>query len=257
MFHLLWETFLIKPIFNLLVILMYYTGNLGVAIIILTILIRLVSFPLFTPMLKSAKKQNLIKPELDKLKEKYKNDKQVLAAKQLELYKEHGLNPAAGIFSQILVFMLMIALWGVINRIATNFDPTALNNLIYLDMFKFTSTYLNTKFLYLDLSKPDPYYALVILSGVFQFLLSWLSMRFNKPALVAAKKTPAATDDFAYQMQKQMLYSAPVLTVIIGIKLPLPSGVVLYYLVTTIFSALQTYLFWKYDYGSDKSNNKK
>jgi YidC/Oxa1 family membrane protein insertase len=93
--------------------------------------------------------------------------------------------------------------------------------------------------LYLDLGKPDPFYILAILSGALQFVQSKMTFPYVEKAEKAAEITPDKSDDIAYNMQQQMLYTMPVMNLVIGITLP--AGVVLYILTTTVFSIVQTY----------------
>ena len=91
----------------------------------------------------------------------------------------------------------------------------------------------------MDLAKPDPFFILAVLAGLFQLISSKMTMPYVEQGEKAAKKTPGKSDDIAYNMQQQMLYTMPVMNVLIG--LTLPSGVVLYMVVTTIFSIAQSY----------------
>lgn len=236
----IWNTLLVTPLLNILVILNSFTGSLGISIILLTLLIRTVLIPVVIPSIRNAKKQRELQPQLEKIKKKYKDDKKKQAEAQMALFKEHGLNPASGCLTQIPMFIVLIAVYNVINKISVHADVSALNDLIYLDSFKLTSETLHTNFLYLDLAKPDPYYILGVLTGIAQFFASKMTMGFTKKAEKVAKKTPDKTDDLAYNIQEQMLYVMPVMTVVIGVSLP--AGVVLYMLTTTIFSLVQTYI---------------
>jgi len=95
----MWNTIFVQPFLNLL--LAFYKvffSNLGLAILGVTVLIRLLLFPLTLPMLKMARKQRMIQPELDKLKEKYGEDKEKLAKEQMRLLRENGINPAWAAF---------------------------------------------------------------------------------------------------------------------------------------------------------------
>jgi YidC/Oxa1 family membrane protein insertase len=235
-----WNTLFINPIVNALVALYHYTGNLGISIIILTLFIRVVLVPLMIPSMRTMKKQKELQPEIDKLKNKYKKDKKKLAEAQMELFKKHGLNPAAGCITQIPMFLVLIALYGAIQRISQIDHIIELNGILYFEWMKFSIDSINTRFLYMDLARPDQYYILALLAGLFQFFTSKVTMGFTKKAEQIAKKTPDKSDDIAYNIQEQMLYIMPVITVIIG--LTLPSGAVLYILTTTIFSLVQTYL---------------
>ncbi len=240
MLNILWESILVAPILNLLVGLFRFTGNLGVAIILLTLIVRTLLIPAVMPSIKSMKKQRELQPLLDKIKKKYKHDKKLQAEKQMELFKQHGLNPAAGCLPQILMVIVLIALYGVIIRFSNGIVLDKINNQLYFDFLKFSSVAdISTRFLYLDLAKPDPYFVLAVLAGIFQFLSSKMMQPYSEAGVKAAEKTPDKSDDIAYNMQSQMLYMMPLMTVVISLKLP--SGAVLYIVATTIFSLAQQY----------------
>lgn len=208
MLGVLWNTLLTTPILNLLVGLYKLTGNLGISIILLTLILRTILLPVVIPSLKNMKKQKDLKPHLDKIKEKYKDDKKKQAEEQMKLFKEHGLNPASGCFSQIPMILVLIALYGAIRRLSGDINVADVNSHLYFDAIKLTMDGVQTKFLYLDLAKPDPYYVLVILAGIFQFFASKISFNLTRKAETVAKKTPDKKDDLEYTMQVQMLYAA-------------------------------------------------
>jgi len=240
MFGILWNTILITPLLNALAILYQLSGSLGLSIILFTVIIKAILTPLVMPSMKTMKKQRDLQPELDKLKEKYKHDKKKMAEMQMELFKQHGLNPASGCVTQIATIVVLIALYGVIQRFAINADVDVLNTLIYFDAFKFkVGEVVNTQFLWWDLAKPDRFFVFALLSGALQFLASKMMMPYVEAGEKAAQKTPDKKDDMAYNMQEQMLYTMPVMNVIIG--LTLPAGVVLYIIISTVFSIVQTY----------------
>src|SRR3989304_78922 len=148
--------FIVNPINQLLIFLYGLTGNnLGFAIILLTLIIRGVLVPPTIPSLKSAKKLQELKPHLDKLKEKHK-DKQKLQLAQLDLYKQHGVNPAAGCLPQVAQLLVLIALY----QVFINFINTG----------QFDGHSLNLNFFWLNLGKPDQYYILPILAGLTQLI---------------------------------------------------------------------------------------
>ncbi len=233
----LWTKLLIQPILNLLVLLYVFTGNLGLAIILLTLIIRAVLLPLTLPGMKNMKKQQDLQPELNKLKKKYKNDKQKLAEAQMALFKKHGFNPAAGCLTQLPMLIVLIALYQVIGLMTTG-DVAALNELIYFSSYAFTEP-VNTAFLIWDLGVADPYFILPVVAGLLQFVNSKQMAGRTQKGTELAKKTAEKEDDLAYNMQKQMLYIMPLMTFVIGLKLP--AGVMLYIITTTIFSIVQTY----------------
>lgn len=208
---------------------------MGWAIIGLTVAIRLILTPLTLPSLKSAQKLKDLQPELSKLKEKYGSDKQAFAKRQLEFYKEKGVNPAAGCLPQIVQIVILIALFQAFQSTLVGGDG------------------LNTRFAYLDLTKPDllaipaiNLFGLVIdkLPGIFligaaatQFLSSKLMMPVVSKEKQLAKKTEGQTDDMAVAMQQQMLYLMPIMTLFIGFKFA--SGLVLYWLTFSLIMLAQ------------------
>ncbi|MFH1295614.1 MAG: YidC/Oxa1 family membrane protein insertase [bacterium] len=225
---------------NLLVLLYREVGNLGLAIIFLSFLVRLVMVPFFIPNLKTAKKQRDLKPELDKIKEKYKHDKKKQAEMQMELFRQHGINPASGCFTNIVTLLIPFALYGVINEISRTTDITSINPKLYVDWLKFgLGDTLNTRFLAFDIARPDRTFILPVLCAVLQFLSSKMMLpAINKAEKLAAQTAPKS-DDMLYNMQEQMLYMFPVMMLIFGFRLP--SGVMLNIFVSTLFTLVQSY----------------
>lgn len=235
----LFNTLLIAPLLNLLVWLYQVSGNLGVAIILLTLLIKVVLIPMMMPSIRSIKKQRELKPELDAIKKKYP-DKKKQAEMQMELFKKHNIHPAAGCSTQIIMIIVLIALFNVISKFSHINDLNEINKFLYFESLKILSKEsLNTHFLYLDLTKADPYYVVAVLSGVLQFIASKMMMPEMKIGEKMAQKTPEKTDDMAYMMQQQSTYMMPIMNVIIGITLP--AGIMLYILASTAFSIVQNY----------------
>jgi YidC/Oxa1 family membrane protein insertase len=203
-------------------------SNLGLAIIALTLFIRSILIPVTLPSLRSAKKMQELKPLLDKLKKKHKNDKKKLQQAQMELYKQHNINPAAGCLPQIAQIIVLISLY----RVLMDFIGTDLIN----------GVTLNLKFLWLDLSQPDPLYILPVLAGLFQLVFS-ITMQTGLKSEVKAPKNKQKKQkeedslEMAQTMQKQMLYTMPLMTTIIALKFP--SGLALYWTISTVFSLVQ------------------
>lgn len=218
------------------------TGSLGLSIILFTIISKVVLIPATIPTLKMAKKQNDIQPELQKIKEKFKYDKKKQAELQMQLFKKHGVNPGAGCLSTIVTFVFMIAIYHVISSFTLSKDLTSINSGLYFDHFKFAQNEkMNTKFLHLDLTKPDPLLIVTILTVLSQFIATKMMMPYSKVAEKAVKQTPGHADDLMQAMQKQNLYIMPLMFFVFG--LTLPSGVMIYILVSTVFQIGQTYYF--------------
>lgn len=219
----LWNVLFYQPILNSLIFLYKLLGNnFGLAIIGLTIIIRAVLIPLTLPTLRSSRALTGLQPELEKLKKKYK-DKKKLQEEQLKLYRQRGINPAAGCLPFFLQFLILIALYRVFN----NFIQT---NMI-------DNTAVRMDFLWLNLARSDPYYLLPILTGISQLVLS----RMISPQ--KQEKAKKETEEMAAAFQKQMVFMMPLMTTLIALRLP--SGLVLYWLTTTLFSVFQQSFFVK------------
>lgn len=237
----LWNTALYIPIFNALIALYkLFFNDMGLAIIVMTLIIKLVTFPLNQSALNLAQKQKELQPELNELKKKYPN-KTEFATKQMELYKNNGINPAGGCLPQIIQIVIVIALYRVFTDLlhVNGANLGDLGQYIYnFDFLKFKEgESLNTNFLYLNLSKSDQFYILPVIAAAFQFWLSKLTMPSIKKLEKIAEKTPDKTDDIMYNMQQQMVYTMPIMTLIIGVNLP--SGLVLYWFISTLLGIVQ------------------
>lgn len=246
-----WDTFLLQPILNILLVFYYlFFNNLGLAIIALTVAIRLVLTPVVLPSMKAMQKMKEFAPELAKLKERHKGDKTKLMQAQADFYKNKGINPASGCLPQIVQLVILIALFQVFSQaLYPNGDPVEkVNRLAYPSLA--LKSPLNTKFFYLDLAKPDTFNVagtplplpgpFLLVAALVQFLSSMmLSPTLGKQEKVA-KKTPGEIDDVMAATQKQMLYLFPLLTLFIGLSFP--SGLVLYWIVFSLFQTMQQYL---------------
>lgn len=242
----MWHTFLYQPLVNALVGFYHLFGSLGWAIIALTVAIRLLLLPLVLPSLKAAQKMKELAPELEKLKAKFKDDKQKLAQAQMDLYRQAGINPLAGLLPNILQIVVLIAMYQAFNRVlGGNGSVEKLNEVLYQPL-RFASDFkLNLNFLYLNLAKPDLLKVagksvpgiFLIFSAVFQFLSAKIMMPIAKKQEKIADKTPEKKDDFASAMQTQSLYLFPAMTLLIGFSFP--SGLVLYWLTFSVVNLIQ------------------
>lgn len=232
----MFDAILYRPIFNtLLFFYNLFNHNLGLAIIALTLLVRFITLPLTLPAIRSAQKMKTLKPLFDELKEKHKNDKKQLQQAQLELYRQHGLNPTLGCFPTLIQIVVLFILY----RVFTNFlQGSGLN-----------SIQPNTQFLWLNLTQPDPYFILPLGAGLTQLLLSLMlkpgvehhqSTELKHPPRSKAEKEKAEdVTDMAEAMQQQTLFVMPLITVIFAWRFP--SGLALYWVVGIIFSIIQQY----------------
>ncbi len=238
-----WNLIFETPLLNLLILFYKMLGsNMGLAVMATSVFVKAVSLPLTHSSLKTMEKQKTLMPEVEKLKKKFGHDKKKLAEEQLNLYKTAGISPASGCLTQIFPILVIIALFGVINMAFGShaLSVDALNLRLYFDFLKLpVGSVINSKFLYLDLAKPDHLFILPVLAALLQFMISKMMMPNISKAEKLAKKTDDVKDDVMYNMQEQMLYTMPIIFLIVGVKLP--SGVVLNILVTTLFSLVQQY----------------
>lgn len=221
-------SFLTDPIIQLLVYLYGSLGqNLGLAIIALTLIVRTAMIPISLPGLRSAKKMQDLKPHLDKLKKKH-SDKQKLQQAQLDLYKQHGVNPMSGCLPQIGQIIILIALYHAFIGFITD--------------GQFNGQALHMSFLWLDLSLPDKTYILPLLAGGTQLLYSLamqpgLENHLDAPKNKASRKKEEDSLEMAQTIQQQMVFLMPAMTTIIATRFP--SGLALYWVITTVFSFVQ------------------
>lgn len=221
----MYQTLIYQPILQTLVWLYHLTGdNLGIAIIILTLLVRTILIPFTIPSLKSAKKMASLKPELDALKKKYGHDAKVFQAKQIEFYKSHQVNPAGGCLPMIAQFIVLIALYQVFMN-SLNGEGSLIGN---------------AQFLIWNLKEKDMTYILPVLAGVTQLFtsLAILPAVENEPAKrPGTKEHKEDVAEMAQSMQTQMVFLMPVMTVIFSLQFP--AGLALYWVITTVFSFVQ------------------
>lgn len=241
---------LVQPLTNGLIL--FYKvlfQNLGVAIIVFSIALIFLLRPLTKPYMQSMKRIKDLEPQLAKLRKKFGKDKMKMSQAQAELYKQNKINPAAGCLPYLLQFAVLIALFQVFTTaLAGNGDVTAnLNKHLYPALQFSQGQVLNTKFLYLNMSKPDTFnvpgipFALPGLFLILATLAQFLSVKIMAPYISKeqkiAKKTKGQADDMQVAMQGSMTYMLPLMTLIFGLKFP--SGLALYWLVFSIVNVWQ------------------
>ncbi len=237
----LFSTIFFQPLYNLLIFLYLIFPDFGISIILLTVMVRFALLPISKKSIDSQRKMQEIQPELKKIQEKYKHDKQEQGKKIMEFYKEKGVNPASGCLPMIIQIIFFIALYRVF---MVGLDINEVSNLTY--RFLKTPEHLNPiAFGFLDLSKPN--FLLTTLTAIAQFIQGKMMVKKNKKSTKekAEKKSEATKEkeyspDFGAMLQEQMIYMGPILTFIIGKHFA--SGIILYWLITTIFTIIQQWL---------------
>ncbi|PJA89532.1 MAG: hypothetical protein CO137_03785 [Candidatus Magasanikbacteria bacterium CG_4_9_14_3_um_filter_32_9] len=231
----LFQTLLYQPIFNALVALYNIIPDVGVGILIITVVIKLALYPLTNSSLKSQKKLTDIQPKLQELKVKYKDDKQALATATMNLYKESKVNPLASCLPMLLQLPVFLALFWVLK------DSLGTTDFSLLYSFVVTPEVLHPISLgFVNLSQPN--ILLAILAGAAQFWQAKMTQTKKAPKVAGEA---SKDENMLSSMNKQMLYFMPVLTVIIGFQLA--GGVALYWFLSTLLTALQQLYILKKD----------
>lgn len=241
---------LLQPLINALLLFYHLLfNNLGLAIIALTVCIRAVLTPITLPSMRSMQVMRDLAPEISKLKKKYKDDKKRLMQAQSDLYKSKGVNPAAGCLPQIVQLVVLIALFQVFTHVLPQSGDIVegVNKYAY-EALRIDQP-LNTRFLYLDLTKPDVFHLpnlpfpapgpFLLLAALLQLVSSKMMAPAVKKAEQVAAKTKGEMDDIMASTQQQMLYLFPLMTIFVG--LTFASGLVLYWSALSLGQVLQQY----------------
>ncbi len=198
-----WFTFIAKPMFQMLQFIQSYVGNWGWTIVLVTILIKTILYPLAYKGMVSMNRLKELSPQVKKLQEKYKDDKQKASMHMMELYKKEGANPMGG----CLPILLQIPVFFAIYRVLLNAIELKGSEWIWWIE---------------DLSLMDPYYVLPILMGATMF--------------IQQKITPNQMQD---EMQKKMFMMLPVIFTFFFLWFP--AGLTLYWFMNNLFTVAQQY----------------
>ena len=203
-------------------------GNVVLAIVVFTVLVRLATYPLTMKQQRSTKAMQELQPELKKLQEKYKNDRERLAQAQWELYRQYGVNPLAGCFVLIVQLPILLGLYrAIVATLAAT--PTQLLNLsgrLWVTGLS-AQVPLQNKFLWLNLAVPDPLYVLPVLV----VLTTWLQQKLLMPATSNAGSGDKASDQ-ASQMSRQMMMLMPLMFGFFALSFA--SGLSIYFIASNI-----------------------
>lgn len=230
----LYHTIIYKPLYNGLIFLMDVIPwiDAGVAIVIFTIIVKLVLFPLSKKAVTTQIKMKKLEPELAELKEKYKNDKQVYAQKTMELYKTQGVNPFASILLIFIQLPIIFALYRVFLAGFSNIDA----NMLY--SFVTVPSHISTMFLGLvDISSKS--LILAVLAGVSSFL----QIRYSVPKMdkKAVKENMTKEEKFRHDLSRsmnmQMRFMLPALAFIVSWTIS--GAIAVYWITSNIFTIAQ------------------
>lgn len=243
----IWNALLVHPVMNLTVLAFSFVRDFGLAVIIVTVAIRLALYPLYVTQIRSQRAMQEVAPAMDELKKKYGKDRQRFSQEQMKLYKERGVNPAAGCFPLLLQMPLLIALYNALLQLGCglgpppdNLCPGLTHDMVESFRYPFIANpippggALDTTANWLPwitrgLQHTDPLYIIPVVAGLVQLIASVMAM--------PAKQVKS--DDPAQRMTQSMAYTFPLMTVVIGANFPAGLGV--YWIATTMFQIVQQY----------------
>lgn len=243
-------TALTQPLFNLLVFLYNVIPghDLGISIILVTLIIKFAMFPLSLKSLKSQKALQDLQPKMDEIRKIHKDDQQKQSAELMKLYGEHKVNPLSSCLPLLIQLPILIGLY----RVFTLGFHT--ENLSFLYPFVQNPGSLSTNFLgILNLSGPNQ--VMAVLAGLLQFVQAkMMQSRMKKDKANKAlevkpavdkdgKKSAPDTTAISSMVNTQLTYVMPVVTAVIGFSLP--AGLALYWVVSTLFAIGQQWYIMK------------
>ncbi len=218
-----------KPLYNGFIILIDFFPwlDVGVLLIVFTVIVKFILYPLSRKAVVAQMELKKLEPELNKIKEQYKDNKEEQARKTMALYKDRNINPFSSIFVALIQIPIILALYFIFTR--SGF-PVINDSLLYsftqhpsvIDMNFLGLVNIGHKSIFLSL--------LAAISSYFQ-------MRFSMPAAPKKEGNPSFKDDLARSMSLQMRYGFPVIVFFISYSI---SGVIaLYWLTSNIFTLFQ------------------
>jgi YidC/Oxa1 family membrane protein insertase len=228
----LWNLLIMQPMLNLLVLLYSVLfDNFVLAIIGLTIIVRLLTYPLTQRQIRSMKAMQDLQPQIQKLQKKYGKDREKLSAATMELYREHGVNPMMGCLPLLIQMPIWIGLYQSIYQALGNTPEQLIglsqrlyHSIPFMYSIAARSIPLNPHFLWLNLGRPDPYYILpVLVVAVF-----WLQQKLTAQ--------PAA-DPSQAQMNRTMQNMMPIMFGFITLQVS--SGLAFYWIASGLLQILQ------------------
>ena len=234
----MWDTIILDPMINSLLLIYDFLGNnFGIAIIVFTTIIRLITFPLTAQQLRSTQKMQELQgsKKWKDIEKKHKDDKQKLQEAQMKIYQEMGINPLSGCLPMLIQFPIIIGLYqGIIRALAAT--PMQLLDLAkhLYDFVPRSLVPLNSDFLWMDLSAPErlflpflPDFGIPVLA-VFVVITTYLSTKMT---------TPPATGGQSQQMTQVMGLYMPLLLGYLAYSYA--SGLALYFVVSNLLQIVQ------------------
>lgn len=236
-------------LFNALVIFEKATGNIAIAIVVLTLIMRALLIVPFRRQIVTQRRMQLIQPELRELQKRYRGDRAKLMAAQQQFYRERGVSPTSGCLPLLLQFVLLIPMYSVISQGLTNFNPQAMTP-IDLGCSATPQTdpltghiipCLDAVAFGINWGIPEVFIGTTgaIFSGLSMLAIISAGLQFVASRMTLPPPDPTNTDPNV-RIQRQMIVFLPLISLVYGSILP--AGLFIYWIVTTIFSIVQQYL---------------
>jgi YidC/Oxa1 family membrane protein insertase len=242
----MWETLVIQPFTNILLLINSLISNFGISIILFTILIRLITHPLTVKQFKATQGMQKLQsdPRYKKIMEKYKDDKERLSQEQMKLYKELGINPLGSCLPTLIQFPLIVGLYQSVIRAMSSspFELFRLAQSIYPNFIKTASVLpLQHRFLWMDLGQPERLFVFGVGIPVLAILVvitTYLQSKLLEP--------PSTGNDQGAAMAKSMNIYMPFLMGFMAYSLA--SGLALYFLTSNLIGIAQHALLGRADW---------
>ena len=233
MFH----TLFYKPMYNALIFILDILPNhdVATAVVILTILIKIILLPLSHKMFKTQILQRKIQPIISKIQEEYKDNKQMLGVKMLEVYKEYKLNPFSSLLLMIIQIPIVFALYFV-------FANGGLPEIVLADLYSFVSHVNNINYILLGVDFTKANVLVGFIAGLSQYIQIRLSLQNMKPVDPSKPISEMKPEEMMQkQMSFMMKYFIPILIFIASIKVS--AAVALYWIISSMFMIVQELYF--------------
>jgi YidC/Oxa1 family membrane protein insertase len=242
----MWNTFFIEPLYNALIFLVNTIpgASLAIAVIILTIAVKLLLAPLSAMSLRSQIIQKKLQPQIKAIQAEYADDKQLQSVKVMELYKEHKTNPFSGCLLILLQLPIILALYRVFLSGIGLQEDLLYASMIYPDVIN------STIFGIIDLAEKSILIALI--AGIAQFIQMKYSAAMKTEPQKEGDGERSMQEDMAQGMQKGMKFGMPIMITVFAYIVPAAVG--LYWVVNIIFSIVQEYIIRRNSKDSIQSN---
>lgn len=225
----LWNFILLQPMLNFLVLLSHVLfSNFGLAIIALTIIVRLIMLPLTLRQIRSSKAMSTLQPKLQEIQKKFGKDRQKLQQEIAKLYKEAGVSPMGCLWPMLIQLPIWIALYqSILKAVAASPEELlGLSQRLYALPILHQTVPLESGFLWLNLGRPDSFYLMPLLVGGSM----WIQQKMM---------TMSTADPRQQSMSRTMLWLMPLMFVFFTMQFP--AGLALFWLISNVIGVVMQY----------------